>query len=114
MPPTVKIPTRIEGRHGKPSLLPRRKVYEPYAYTQSGKPKTYFGHAYPGYPTFYYNPTKRPASQVRTVLHEALHAWEPIWWRGYADRDGPPEWMVRKLESCVYDLLVAFLEAQES
>ena len=113
MPPAVKIPSCIKGRR-KPSLCPRRKIYEPYGYTTTGKPKTYYGHAYPGYATFYYNAEKRNSTQVTTVLHEALHAWEPVWWRGYAGKDGPPEWMVRKLESCIYDLLVAFLAAQKT
>ena len=113
MPSTLRVPTTIRGRYGKLTLLPRRRKYEPYGHTEAGKPKTFFGHAHPGFPMVYYNPEKTHSAQLRTVIHESLHAWEPYWWRDYGGKDGPPEQMVRRLESCVWDLLSAYLDNAE-
>ncbi len=95
-------------------LLPRRHRYKPHRFTSDGTPKYLYGHAHPGFPTIYYNPDKSRVAQVRTVVHEALHAWELYWWREYKGEEGPPEKMVRRLEACIYDMLMAFTEQEET
>lgn len=109
------LPKWIRSRRGDIRIT--YKSYKPWAVTKDGRPRYLFGEAYPedqdeGKPgRVWVNKDKQTRSQARTICHEYVHAREPYWHdQFYKDKDCP-EKMVRALENVIWDLVVAFIEA---